>query len=113
MINGLTDLLHPCQGLTDLFTVKEHFGQLDGLKIGYVGDGNNTCHSLINATAKLGLSMVVVTSQKISNRKAMSAIDPALISCSSLRAMDAYSQFLSMALPSTTRMETNANRLRM
>ena len=61
VINGLTDLLHPCQGLTDLFTIREHFGHLDGLKIGYIGDGNNTCHSLINGTAKLGLSMVVVT----------------------------------------------------
>ncbi len=61
VINGLTDLLHPCQGLTDLFTMHEHFGSLSGLKVCFVGDGNNTCHSLIFACAVMGIDLTVVT----------------------------------------------------
>jgi ornithine carbamoyltransferase len=53
VINGLTDLLHPCQILSDLFTIIEKRGQYDGLKIAYVGDGNNMANSWINAAAKL------------------------------------------------------------
>lgn len=53
VINGLTDLLHPCQLLSDLFTIIEKRGRYEGLKIAYVGDGNNMANSWINAAAKL------------------------------------------------------------
>lgn len=54
VINGLTDYLHPCQGLTDLFTMTEVFGSVKGRTLAYIGDGNNTCHSLIHCAALLG-----------------------------------------------------------
>ncbi|HBC92120.1 MAG TPA: ornithine carbamoyltransferase [Pelotomaculum sp.] len=57
VINGLTDLNHPCQIMADLMTVKEHKGQLAGLKLAYVGDGNNICHSLLLGCAKVGMSI--------------------------------------------------------
>jgi len=53
VINGLTDLLHPCQLLSDLFTITEKRGGYEGLKVAYVGDGNNMANSWINAAAKL------------------------------------------------------------
>ena len=49
MINALSDLYHPCQAFADFFTLEEHFGGLRGLKLAYVGDGNNVCHSLMVA----------------------------------------------------------------
>ena len=55
VINGLTDLLHPCQALADLMTVEEHFGDLAGRTLVYVGDGNNVAHSLMFAAAKAGM----------------------------------------------------------
>ena len=58
VINGLTDLLHPCQALTDLFTIQEHQKVLKGRKLVYVGDGNNMAHSLMFACAKVGMNMV-------------------------------------------------------
>jgi len=57
VINGLTDLEHPCQTLADLLTIKEHYGSLDGLKIAYIGDGNNTVRSLMLACSKLGVKI--------------------------------------------------------
>jgi ornithine carbamoyltransferase len=57
VINGLTDLTHPCQVLTDLLTVIEEFGSLDGLTIAYVGDGNNMANSWLNAAQVLGFSL--------------------------------------------------------
>ncbi len=59
VINGLSDLYHPCQGLADYLTIREYFGELEGLKIAYVGDGNNVCHSLIHGAAKVGMSIAV------------------------------------------------------
>jgi ornithine carbamoyltransferase len=61
VINGLSDLLHPCQALADFFTLEEKFGRLRGLKLAYVGDGNNMCHSLMVAGAKLGVSIHIAT----------------------------------------------------
>ncbi len=55
VINGLTDLCHPCQALSDLLTIREKKGPLKGLKIAYVGDGNNVANSLIEGTAKMGM----------------------------------------------------------
>jgi ornithine carbamoyltransferase len=54
VVNGLSDLVHPCQALTDFFTLTEKWGSVRGRTVTYVGDGNNTCHSLIHTAAKLG-----------------------------------------------------------
>ncbi len=60
VINGLSDFSHPCQGLTDYFTLTEKVGSnLKGFRLSYVGDGNNTCHSLIFGAAKLGVHITV------------------------------------------------------
>lgn len=59
VINGLTDLLHPCQILADLLTIKERKGKFAGLKLAYVGDGNNICHSLLFGCAKVGMHISV------------------------------------------------------
>lgn len=56
VINGLTDYSHPCQALADLYTVRERFGSLKGLKIAYVGDANNVARSLAEGCGKLGLT---------------------------------------------------------
>ena len=62
VINALTDLLHPCQALTDLLTIREHKGKnLKGLKMAYGGDGNNMTHSLMYAAAKTGMNFVAAT----------------------------------------------------
>ena len=62
VINALSDLLHPCQALTDLFTIREYKGKnLAGLKMAYVGDGNNMTHSLMYAAAKVGMNFAVAT----------------------------------------------------
>jgi ornithine carbamoyltransferase len=61
VINGLTDLLHPCQAISDYFTLKEKKGSLKGRKIAYVGDGNNMCHSLIYGAVKVGMDIAVAT----------------------------------------------------
>jgi len=57
VINGLTDLLHPCQLLADMFTVVEEFGSLDGKVVAWVGDGNNMANSWLNAAALLGFEI--------------------------------------------------------
>ncbi len=59
VINGLTDWLHPCQGLADIQTVREHKGKLAGIKMTYIGDGNNVAHSLMFAGAKTGMHVVI------------------------------------------------------
>lgn len=61
VINGLTDLLHPCQILADLLTIKEKYGRLEGLKVAYVGDGNNVAHSLMLGCSKMGINICVGT----------------------------------------------------
>lgn len=61
VINGLTDFNHPCQAMADVLTLQEHFGQLHGLRIAYVGDGNNVATSLLFAAAKFGFELVIAT----------------------------------------------------
>jgi ornithine carbamoyltransferase len=61
VINALTDSAHPCQVLADLMTIRERRGALDGLKIVYVGDGNNVCASLMVGAAKFGMEFVAAT----------------------------------------------------
>ncbi len=61
VINGLTDLLHPTQVIGDLMTILEHKGGLQGVKLAYVGDGNNVAHSLLFGGAKVGMEVVVAT----------------------------------------------------
>lgn len=60
VINGLSDLSHPCQALSDIFTIREKKG-LKGLKVAYVGDGNNVCHELMFASAKIGVNLTIAT----------------------------------------------------
>ncbi|MFZ5826760.1 MAG: ornithine carbamoyltransferase [Bacillota bacterium] len=59
VINGLTDEEHPCQVMADLLTIRERFGPLGGLKMAYVGDGNNMAHSLMDGGAKFGMHVVI------------------------------------------------------
>ena len=59
VINGLTDLSHPCQALSDLLTIQEKKGRLKPIKIAYVGDGNNVANSLIEAAAKMGMTIAL------------------------------------------------------
>ena len=57
VINGLTDLHHPCQALADLLTIQERVGRLDGIKVAYIGDGNNVAHSLIEAVVRMDMTL--------------------------------------------------------
>ena len=61
VINGLTDDFHPCQALADVMTIRERLGGFDGVRVAYLGDGNNVCHSLMVACAKLGMDFVAAT----------------------------------------------------
>ena len=61
VINALSELEHPCQALADMLTLQEHFGDLRGVHLAYVGDGNNVAHSLMLAAASLGASISVAT----------------------------------------------------
>lgn len=61
VINGLSELFHPCQALADIYSIKEKFGTFQGIKIAYVGDGNNVCHSLLLGCAKVGLNIHIAT----------------------------------------------------
>ncbi len=61
VINGLTDSSHPCQALADVMTIRERFGRLEGVRVAYLGDGNNVCASLMVACAKLGAEFVAAT----------------------------------------------------
>ena len=87
VINALSDLLHPCQALTDLLTIREYKGKnLAGLKMAYVGDGNNMTHSLMYAAAKVGMNFAVATpegyepnAEVVTNAKADAAATGATI----------------------------------
>jgi ornithine carbamoyltransferase len=61
VLNGLTDEFHPCQALADVMTIRERLGTFEGVRVAYLGDGNNVCHSLMVACAKLGANFVAAT----------------------------------------------------
>src|SRR5215467_4884870 len=61
VVNALSDKFHPCQALADFLTLEEKFGNLRGLKLAYVGDGNNVCHSLLYLGARLGVHLRIAT----------------------------------------------------
>jgi ornithine carbamoyltransferase len=61
VINGLTDSSHPCQALADVLTIRDRVGRVDGVRVAYLGDGNNVCSSLMVAAARLGASFVAAT----------------------------------------------------
>ena len=63
VVNALSDIEHPCQALTDIFTLEEHFGDLRGLKLAYVGDGNNVAHSLLLAAALMGANITLASAE--------------------------------------------------
>lgn len=69
VINGLTDLEHPCQALSDLFTIKEYKGDFRRVKLAYVGDGNNVCHSLLLGSAMVGMDMSAAAPRGYEPRK--------------------------------------------
>jgi ornithine carbamoyltransferase len=61
VINGLTDETHPLQALADAMTLRERFGKLEGIRLAYVGDGNNVCHSLMRVAGRFGMEFVAAT----------------------------------------------------
>jgi ornithine carbamoyltransferase len=61
VLNGLTDSAHPCQALADLMTIRERLGRLEGVRLAYVGDGNNVCASLMAGAARFGMSFTAAT----------------------------------------------------
>ena len=61
VINALTDWSHPCQAMADVLTIREHCGRIEGVKVAYVGDGNNVARSLSFAAAKLGMKLIVAS----------------------------------------------------
>jgi ornithine carbamoyltransferase len=63
VINALSDLYHPCQALADVFTLREQFGDLRGLKLAFTGDGNNVAHSLMLTAVRLGMDFAIATPQ--------------------------------------------------
>ena len=58
IVNGLTDLSHPLQALADAMTIRERFGTFEGVRVAYLGDGNNVCHSLMRIAARTGMTLV-------------------------------------------------------
>src|SRR5271165_2237243 len=61
VINALSDLYHPCQALADVFTLQEKFGDLRGLKLAFLGDGNNVAHSVMLSALRLGMNFTIAT----------------------------------------------------
>lgn len=64
VINGLSDFTHPCQALADLFTLQEKLGKLKGMRLAFVGDGNNVCHALMQACALTGMHLCISTPRR-------------------------------------------------
>jgi ornithine carbamoyltransferase len=61
VINALTDWSHPCQAMADVLTIQEHFGRIDGIRMAFIGDGNNVARSLAFASAKLGMKLIIAS----------------------------------------------------
>ncbi|MBZ0290294.1 MAG: ornithine carbamoyltransferase, partial [Anaerolineae bacterium] len=61
VINGLSDYSHPCQAMTDILTIYEHFGRTEGLRLAFIGDGNNVAVSLLMACARFGIDFAIAT----------------------------------------------------
>ena len=61
IVNGLTDASHPLQALADAMTIRERFGTLEGIRVAYLGDGNNVCHSLMRIAARTGVEFVAAS----------------------------------------------------
>jgi len=61
VINGLSDLLHPCQALADIYTIREKLKNIKGISVAYVGDGNNVCNSLLHICSKVGINLNIAT----------------------------------------------------
>jgi ornithine carbamoyltransferase len=87
VVNALSDLYHPCQALADVLTIKEHFGKCKGLKLAFIGDGNNVAHSLMLTATRLGMNFalacpsgyepdagIVAEAQKLAKRYATSIV---------------------------------------
>ncbi|HET8549590.1 MAG TPA: ornithine carbamoyltransferase [Bryobacteraceae bacterium] len=71
VVNALSDLYHPCQALADVLTIKERFGRLDGLKVAFIGDGNNVAHSLMLTCVRLGASFALATPESYEANRAI------------------------------------------
>ena len=69
VLNGLSDLLHPCQALSDLFTIKEKFGKFDSIKLVFIGDGNNVLNSLLYGASIVGCNMAVINPEGYGPKK--------------------------------------------
>lgn len=80
VINGLSDERHPCQAMADMLTIYEHFGHLKGLKLAYIGDGNNVAVSLLSACARFGIDFSIASPEgyELPARPMVSVIDSAL-----------------------------------
>src|SRR5665213_1332944 len=93
VVNALSDVEHPCQALTDIFTMEEHFGDLRGLNIAYIGDGNNVANSLLLAAALTGANITLASPDGYGPK-------PAFLAAAELIAADA-------AIPGTVRCVSN------
>ena len=82
VINGLSDWTHPCQALSDLMTIHEHFGKLDGQKVAFIGDANNVARSLLSGCVKMGLSFAILSnlSTSVSSSTCKKITFPCLLS---------------------------------
>lgn len=85
VINALSDWSHPCQAMADILTIREHCGDLHGLKIAYIGDGNNVARSLVFACAKFGMKIVLASPEGYQ-------LDPELIARTNQNAPDTAGQ---------------------
>jgi len=74
VVNALTPLHHPCQALADILTLRERFGRMEGLRVAYVGDGNNVCHSLMLLGARAGVEVVAATPAELRPDAAVVAV---------------------------------------
>lgn len=93
VINGLTDLLHPCQAMADLLTVLEEKGRLDGIRMAYIGDGNNVAHSLGLLCSRLGVHFSIASPSGYE-------MDPTIISQIQANCRTSGAEFLSARAPS-------------